>query len=152
MKPWKNLLSRAVSPGHSRMDVELPVLSLAACLCDTSELDRNNRSEPSGASVYRNPGQSIPPRMTPCKWLSMCRATTLLSLESKGEDQPWNQPVLEPRSPSVVTPASRKGSRMNLVDPASSHMLRSRAKPCTSQRKRCNSGSVNGSLHQQSST
>ena len=39
----------------------------------------------------------------------------------------------------------------NLVDPASSHMLRSRAKPCMSQSKRNNSGSVNGSLHQQSS-
>ena len=39
----------------------------------------------------------------------------------------------------------------NLVDPASSHMLRSRAKPCMSQRKRFHSGSVNGSLHQQSS-
>ena len=39
----------------------------------------------------------------------------------------------------------------NLVDPASSHMLRSRAKPCMSQCTRCTSGSVNGSLHQQSS-
>ena len=39
----------------------------------------------------------------------------------------------------------------NLVDPASSHMLRSRAKPCMSQRKWFNNGSVNGSLHQQSS-
>lgn len=38
-----------------------------------------------------------------------------------------------------------------LVDPASSHMLRSRAKPCMSQCTRIESGSVNGSLHQQSS-
>ena len=39
--------------------------------------------------------------------------------------------------------------KKNLVDPASSHMLRSRAKPCKSQRTwNPNSWSVNGSLHQ----
>ena len=44
------------------------------------------------------------------------------------------------------------GPKANLVDPASSHMLRSRAKPCMSQCTRpSHSGSVNGSLHQQSS-
>ena len=41
---------------------------------------------------------------------------------------------------------------MNLVDPASSHMLRSRAKPCKCQSTRfMHSGSVNGSLDQLSS-
>ena len=72
-----------------------------------------------------------------------------------GEDK--GHPLRAPRRLSVVvcrfasthtTPVEGK----NLVDPASSHMLCSRAKPCTSQRKRSDSGSVNGSLHQQSST
>jgi hypothetical protein len=38
--------------------------------------------------------------------------------------------------------------KVNLVDPASSRMLLSRAKPCKSQSKRNNSGSANGSLYQ----
>jgi hypothetical protein len=80
-----------------------------------------------------------------------------LSLESMGEDQPkrGHQPALvcPGCTPAQgVSPPSPSQGWTNLVDPASSHMLRSRAKPCTSQRKRCNSGSVNGSLHQQSST
>ena len=37
----------------------------------------------------------------------------------------------------------------NLVDPASSHMLVSRIKPCKSQSKWINSGSADGSLNQQ---
>ena len=40
----------------------------------------------------------------------------------------------------------------NLVDPASSHMLVSRIKPCKSQSKWINSGSADGSLNQQQST
>ena len=40
----------------------------------------------------------------------------------------------------------------NLVDPASSHMLVSRIKPCKSQSKWINSGSANGSLNQLQST
>jgi hypothetical protein len=37
---------------------------------------------------------------------------------------------------------------VNLVDPASSRMLLSRAKPCKSQSTRTQSGSANGSLYQ----
>jgi hypothetical protein len=59
--------------------------------------------------------------------------------------------------PAVRTPSRGSGppdqcaTESNLVDPASSHMLLSRTKPCTSQRTWSNSGSVNGSLHQQQS-
>ena len=40
----------------------------------------------------------------------------------------------------------------NLVDPASSHMLVSRIKPCKSQSKWIDSGSADGSLNQRQST
>ena len=55
-----------------------------------------------------------------------------------------------PHLQSEQCPSTRAAIE-NLVDPASSHMLCSRAKPCMSESKRFNSGSVNGSLHQQSS-
>ena len=38
--------------------------------------------------------------------------------------------------------------RRNLVDPASSHMLVSKIKPCMSQYKQSNSETANGSLKQ----
>jgi hypothetical protein len=40
----------------------------------------------------------------------------------------------------------RRGSRTNLVDPASSHMLVSKIKPCMSQHKFLHGEAANGSL------
>ena len=79
-------------------------------------------------------------------------ATNPSPWSGKGGDN--NVLLWEPCSaiPGCVGNPKERVISVNLVDPASSHMLRSRAKPCTSQRKWCNSGSVNGSLHQQSST
>jgi hypothetical protein len=49
---------------------------------------------------------------------------------------------------SASVGASKRASRTNLVDPASSHMLVSKIKPCMSQYKLLYGETANGSLKQ----
>jgi hypothetical protein len=150
VQPWGTVIVGASGPRASEVHGSLSYLCcvLAASLCESSDLDGNQQAETQRA----HPGlgvQSIPLWMT---IESNVRGQNPSPWESKGEDPTvcgpnpmgWTQAPLAPPPPGM-------GVWRNLVDPASSRMLRSRAKPCTSQRKWCNSGSVNGSLHQQSS-
>ena len=137
-QPTVGSCQRALSPRAYAWNVELPV-EFAKPVSVRARIWMSTRSNTEslsglGLSRWKNNNNSSP-------W------------SRRGGDNPRrNQPVLEPQSapPRVLPLPAREWT--NLVDPASSHMLRSRAKPCTSQRKWCNSGSVNGSLHQQSST
>ncbi len=53
-----------------------------------------------------------------------------------------------PRGHLFVGPARRSGDDRNLVDPASSHTLVSKIKPCMSKYKLLYSETANGSLYQ----